>query len=108
MAEGLHHLGSGDSGIWIRTNFPDLFYIVSPGGYGNATWTGINNVINGMDNSTISNAWLREHIQQGHGPLGALYPDVAYGMEGDTPSWLGLVPNVLNVPNAGLGGGAVV
>ena len=87
-----------DSGIWIRTNFPDLFYIVSPGGYGNATWTGINNVINGMDNSTISNAWLREHIQQGHGPLGALYPDVAYGMEGDTPSWLGLVPNGLNVP----------
>ena len=30
-----------DSGIWIRKNFPELFYIVSPGGYGNATWSGI-------------------------------------------------------------------
>ena len=34
----------------------------------------------------------------GHGPLGAVYPDVAYGMEGDTPSWLSLIPNGLNVP----------
>jgi cellulose-binding protein len=88
-----------DSGPWIRKNFPNLFYIVSPGGhYGVATWTGINNVISGIDNSTISNKWLAENIQQGHGPLGAAYPDVAWGMEGDTPSWLGLIPNGLNDP----------
>lgn len=87
-----------DSGAWIRRTFPDLFYIVSPGGYGAATWTGINQVVPGIDNTTISNAWMATHIQQGHGPLGAMYPDVAYGMEGDTPSWLGLVPNGLNVP----------
>ncbi|MEL6941921.1 MAG: DUF1593 domain-containing protein, partial [Bacteroidota bacterium] len=32
-----------DSGIWIRNNFPSLFYIVTPGdSYGQATWTGIN------------------------------------------------------------------
>src|SRR5690606_11828070 len=49
-------------------------------------------------NTTISNAWLAEHIQQGHGPLGAAYPDVAYGMEGDTPSFLNLIPNGLNTP----------
>ena len=31
-----------DTGIWIRNNFPDLFYIVSPGDdYGSATWVGI-------------------------------------------------------------------
>ena len=87
-----------DSGAWIRRTFPDLFYIVSPGGYGDATWTAINTVVPGIDNTTITNRWLAEHIQQGHGPLGALYPDVAYGMEGDTPSWLSLVPNGLNVP----------
>jgi hypothetical protein len=29
-------------------------------------------------------------------PLGAAYPDVAYGMEGDTPSWLSLIPTGLN------------
>ena len=88
-----------DSGPWIRSNFPGLFYIVTPGGdYGAATWTGINSVIAGIDNRTISNPWLAANIQQGHGPLGAAYPDVAWGMEGDTPSWLGLIPNGLNAP----------
>ena len=87
-----------DSGIWMRKNFPDLFYIVSPGGYGAATWTGINTVVSGHDNTAISNRWLAENIQQDHGPLGALYPDVSYGMEGDTPSWLALIPNGLGVP----------
>ncbi|SHJ00203.1 DUF1593 domain-containing protein [Pseudozobellia thermophila] len=87
-----------DSGIWIRNNFPDLFYIVSPGDYyAHATWTGINAFVKGIDNSTISNAWLAENIQQDHGPLGAVYPDVAWGMEGDTPAFLSLIPNGLNV-----------
>ncbi len=86
-----------DSGIWIRNNFPELFYIVSPGDhYGSATWTGINGVFKGHDNSTISNSWLTEHIQQGHGPLGAVYPDVSWGVEGDTPAFLSLIPNGLN------------
>lgn len=88
-----------DSGIWIRNQFPDLFYIVSPGGYMHSTWIGINRVVPGINNEVISNPWLATHIQQGHGPLGALYPDVAYGMEGDTPAWLSLVPNGLNAPN---------
>ena len=88
-----------DSGPWIRKSFPKLFYIVTPGGdYGAATWTGINVFVPGIDNSTISNKWLAKHIQQGHGPLGAAYPDVAYGMEGDTPSWLSLIPNGLSDP----------
>lgn len=88
-----------DAGAWLRKNFPDVFYIVSPGGYGNATWTAINSVIDGIANSTIGNEWLAQHIQQGHGPLGAAYPDVGWGMEGDTPSFLGLIPNGLNVPD---------
>lgn len=88
-----------DSGIWIRNNFPDLFYIVTPGDhYTSATWTGINTFVNGINNETISNSWLAENIQQGHGPLGAEYPDVSWGMEGDTPSYLSLIPNGLNEP----------
>lgn len=87
-----------DSGAWIRRTFPEVFYIVSPGGYGGATWTAIHTRVDGIDNSTISNDWLRQNIQQGQGPLGAAYPDVSYGMEGDTPSFLGLIPNGLNVP----------
>lgn len=88
-----------DSGAWIRREFPGLFYIVTPGDdYGQSTWIGINNVHDGIDNATVGNSWLAQNIQQGHGPLGAVYPDVTWGMEGDTPSFLGLIPNGLNVP----------
>ncbi len=87
-----------DSGIWIRNNFPDLFYIVSPGDdYGSATWVAINSVIKGINNDKISNNWLAKNIQQNHSVLGAAYPDVAWGVEGDTPSFLSLIPNGLNV-----------
>jgi hypothetical protein len=87
-----------DSGAWLRRTFPQLFYIVSPGGYGKGTWGAMMQVVEGIDNRTISNAWLAANIQQNHGPLGAVYPDVAYGMEGDTPSFLALIPNGLSVP----------
>lgn len=88
-----------DSGAWIRKNFPDLFYIVSPGSYMLATWSAINRQTQGANNEVISNEWLTKNIQQSHGPLGALYPDVSYGMEGDTPSYLMLIPNGLNNPD---------
>ena len=88
-----------DSGPWIRKNFPSVFYIVTPGyTYGKATWIGISNRAPGADTSVISPQWIADNIQQGHGPLGAAYPDVAYAMEGDTPSFLGLILNGLNVP----------
>ncbi|MEZ0542046.1 nucleoside hydrolase-like domain-containing protein [Fibrella arboris] len=88
-----------DSGPWIRKTFPGIFFICSPGyGYEQATWRGINTTEAGTHAELISNEWLAKHIQQGHGPMGALYPDVAYGMEGDTPTFLGLIPNGLNVP----------
>jgi hypothetical protein len=58
----------------------------------------MNQVVAGIDNTTVGNEWIAKNIQQGHGPLGRIYPDVAYGMEGDTPSWLGLIPNGLNFP----------
>ena len=86
-----------DSGIWIRNNFLDLFYIVSAGdNYMRATWNAVNAFIEGINNEKISNTWLAQNIQQGHGPLGAAYPDVSWGMEGDTPSFLSLIQNGLN------------
>jgi hypothetical protein len=87
-----------DSGIWMRNQFPGLFFIVSPGSYFTSTWTAITGAVRGINNDEISNGWLAENIQQDHGPLGAIYPDVAYGMEGDTPSWLSLIQNGLNNP----------
>ena len=92
-----------DSGHWVRSNFPDLFYIVTPGGYGGSTWSAIYKVLEGdnhdANNAVIGNAWIAEHIQQNHGPLGSSYPDVTWSMEGDTPAFLALIPNGLNVPD---------
>ena len=94
-----------DAGKWVREQFPDLFYIVSPSTqdskeYWRATWTGISGdrfYKNGpMDNFTmVDNPWLEENIIKNHGPLGAVYPRLAYIMEGDTPSFLGLINNGL-------------
>ncbi|MBD0426173.1 DUF1593 domain-containing protein [Aquisalinus flavus] len=87
-----------DSGIWLRREFPDLFYIVSPGDYGRSTWVAINGPKKDFD-IYGTNQWLAENIQQDHGPLGAHYPDTVWGMEGDTPAFLSLIPNGLNTPD---------
>jgi hypothetical protein len=94
-----------DAGYWIRATFPSLLYIVSPSTvdekeYHLATWTGISgdrHYKNGPGDhfSLVENDWLDANVRQSHGPLGARYPRWAYIMEGDTPSFLGLIPNGL-------------
>ena len=94
-----------DAGPWMRRNFPGLFYIVSPSGeradeYHRATWTGISGdefYLNGPGHrlDLVSNAWLRDNVRTGHGPLGEMYPAWEYIMEGDTPSFLNLINNGL-------------
>ena len=59
----------------------------------------------------VSSEWVETHIRNDHGPLGAVYPNYSGGdiwsgklgrvsgiKEGDTPSFLALIPNGLNVP----------
>ncbi len=97
-----------DAGYWLRCHFPELFYICSPGAYGKATWSAMTGPYLGANNEVMSNDWIYKNIQTGHGPLGAVYPDISYGNEGDTPSWLGLIPNGLDDlehPNYGSWGG---
>ena len=94
-----------DAGRWLRITFPDLFYIVSPSAvdskeYYLTTWSGISGdrrYQNGpmQDFELVDNPWLIENVIEGHGPLGALYPKLAYIMEGDTPSFLNLIGNGL-------------
>jgi hypothetical protein len=96
-----------DSGPWIRRNFPDLFYVASPGFHGGgayhqATWSGISGDkfhgrFAGADSSIVDNPWLDTHVRA-KGPLGAQYPQIEFLMEGDTPSYLGLIDNGLNSP----------
>lgn len=94
------------SGRWIRNTFPDLFYIVDPSAgdswleYYRATWTGISGdkwYKNGPSfrYDLVDNPWLARNIRENHGPLGAHYLPFEYIMEGDTPSFLGLINNGL-------------
>lgn len=90
-----------DAGAWVRKQYPQLEYIVSPGSdYTRATWSGIsgdrwykNGPMYKFD--LVDNPWLTDNVINNHGPLGALYPKLKYIMEGDTPSWLGLINNGL-------------
>jgi Protein of unknown function (DUF1593) len=96
-----------DAGPWIRREFPLLKYIVKPSPpdgaeYASATWTGMSGDHfyrngNGADFTTVTNEWLDRNIRS-KGPLGKAYPKYLFIMEGDTPSFLGLIPNGLNAP----------
>jgi Protein of unknown function (DUF1593) len=97
-----------DAGPWIRREFPRLFYIVKPstpdsGEYASASWTGISGDQYykngaGADFSSVTNEWLDSNIRS-KGPLGKAYPKYMFIMEGDTPAFLGLIPNGLNTPD---------
>lgn len=93
-----------DTGAWARQTFPDLFWIASVHGwgqYGLAAWTGIAGDLMYQDSNwpardMVTNEWLKANIRRG--PLGEMYPPHAFIMEGDTPSFLWLLPNGLNDP----------
>ncbi|MGC8549733.1 MAG: DUF1593 domain-containing protein, partial [Acidobacteriaceae bacterium] len=108
-----------DAGPWIRRQFPELDYIVTPslpnsGNYYLATWTGISGDryyrnCAGADTSVITHKWLAANIRKG--PFGKMYPDYEFIMEGDTPSFLGLINNGLDAylrPDWGGWGGRYV
>ena len=109
-----------DAGPWIRREFPGLFYIVKPSApnsedYYLATWTGISGDLyyrngEGANTSVVTNEWLNQNIRS-KGPLGKVYPRFMFIMEGDTPTFLGLIDNGLNAyrrPDWGGWGGRYV
>lgn len=72
---------------WMRREFKkDLFFI-----WDECAWT--------FQNGTGRDNWdeYATHVQ-GHGTLGSMYPKYEYGVEGDTPSFLYVLPNGLNRP----------
>lgn len=90
-----------DSGTVIRKEFPSLECIVDPFvPYEKTTWRGISGDIGGGEEyhlpyrEMVENDWLQANIID-IGPLGACYPRHLYFMEGDTPSFLGLIENGL-------------
>lgn len=108
-----------DAGPWIRRVFPRLDYIVTPSMPNSdnsymATWAGISGDFyyrncEGADSSVITHKWLAANIRKG--PLGKMYPKYEFIMEGDTPSFLGLIDNGLDAylrPDWGGWGGRYV
>ena len=88
---------------WIKQQFPDLFYITR--GHG------VRGMYRGGDLTLVSPEWVEGHVRDDHGALGALYPNYDGGdiwsrelgrvrgvKEGDTPSFLALLPNGLGDP----------
>lgn len=96
----VHSIGDQDStGPWIRHEFPGLPVITQQRAY--------RGMYRGGDPALASSSWVKAHAR-GHGALGDLYPDYNGGdiwsrtlgpvrgiKEGDTPSFLALVPNGL-------------
>ena len=74
-------LGQDDAGAWIAQNYPGILYLRNKAVYGWAP----------------SDEWLRDNIQS-HKPLGDYYPDRKWATEGDSPSFLYVYANGLNVP----------
>ena len=92
--------GQDDAGAWCTNQFPNLHYIRSQ-----YQFRGMSNRVDGVWQEARGvydefgeSEWFAKHIQQGKGPLGAIYPNANYMFEGDTPSFLHLVPTGLHEP----------
>lgn len=81
-------LGQCDAGAWIAHNFPDVLYIRARDVYG---W--------GPDDN-----WTRTNIQA-YMPMGDVYPSRRWATEGDSPSFMYLIDNGLNMPECITAGG---
>ena len=108
------------AGKWIRDHYGEqLFYIVTPShgsrkgsrDYFKAAWPGMsadrnnhgsedgvhNGGFCGADYSLVSNSFIKKRIRSKK-PYGKCYPYSRFIMEGDSPSYLALIPNGLNCP----------
>lgn len=85
------------SGSWIRNNFKQLFFILNNGSFRGMYRTG--------NTALTSSEWVKKNILSSPAPLARMYPDYAgkdpwgtvHGIkEGDTPSFLYLLPQSPN------------
>jgi hypothetical protein len=76
------------SHAWMRRNFSDDLLFI----WDECAWN--------YQNGTGKSNWTDyEKNIQNHGNLGNQYPKYKYGVEGDTPAFLHIMPNGLNNPN---------
>ena len=86
---------------------PGLFYILAKAPEGVDKREGAyRGMYLGGNESLTSLEWIKNHVTEGHGPLGELYPTKTWTApnphgvlkEGDTPSWFFFLENGLNCP----------
>ena len=75
------------SHMWLRRDFKDDLQFV----WDEGAW---------QEQCELGKRHWQQHKDniQGHGALGAVYPNYKWGVEGDTPSFLYVMPNGLNDP----------
>jgi hypothetical protein len=102
----VHAIGDQDKHRdWITTRFKDLRFIANGfvfiGNFGIREISSFRGMYMTGDLSMQTGDWVRKNIH-GHGPLSDAYQLHGHGTdgmkEGDTPSFLGLIANGLNVP----------
>ncbi|KAF5374560.1 hypothetical protein D9757_010166 [Collybiopsis confluens] len=95
-----------NAGPSLRLRHPQIFWIASLTAmniYNDAIWTGISGDVfysfdvGGPNTSLVTNDWLQTNIRD-VSSFGSAYPEFAFIMEGDTPSFLYLIQNGLSVP----------
>ncbi|KAF8195229.1 hypothetical protein K438DRAFT_801633 [Mycena galopus ATCC 62051] len=94
-----------NAGAWLRHRHNSIFWILSVHGmnlYTIATWVGISGEgfypfdAGGPDSSLVTNEWLETNIRN-VSTFGSTYPEFEFIMEGDTPTFLSLIQNGLNI-----------
>lgn len=91
----VHSIADQDrTALWVKEHHPDVFWIFSNGQFRGIWKEG--------DQTIVSPEWLERNVRTGHGPLGPIYPAKAAGKagvkEGDTPSFLYVLPDGLSDP----------
>ena len=88
MVYGMRMNRAYSSHQWMRHEFArDLLFI-----WDESAWL--------SQNELGKNHWEDyARLIQGHGKLGQAYPTYKWGVEGDTPSWLNILPNGLHDPD---------
>ncbi len=90
-----------DAGAWMAKTYPQLFLLRNVLAFKGMSFRFSSKVwdhTRGGDETVVTRQWVREHIQDNHGPLGKLYPDALHIWEGDTPTYFYVMPNGLNDP----------
>ena len=87
MVYGMRMDRAYSSHQWLRRDFPeDLLFVWDESAWLNQNALGVRN-------------WDKyAELIQGHGEMGKVYPHYLWGVEGDTPSFLNVMPNGLNDP----------